>query len=228
MVRMSQKKNMIEIGERNVDDVKLISVTPEAEKTILFIARVSSNQDNTSTGLINYLIKHGHWSPFEMAHMVIEMNTSCAISQQIVRHTSFRFQEFSQRYSSPDGAITYEGRKPAEKNRQSSTDELDEQVAGWWENAQDCIHEYVFEVYNDAIKRGIAKECARMILPLSTKTKIYMAGSIRSWIHYLGEQSGGRCNDDVQKEHRDLAWQAREIFCQEFPTISLALGWRFE
>lgn len=209
-------------------NVSLVSITPDAEKTILYIARVSSNQENESTGLLGYLIRHGHWSPFEMAHMVLEIRTSRAIAQQIIRHRSFSFQEFSQRYSSPTGAVLYEGRKPAKKNRQSSVEDLDEHSQNWWRQAQEKVVKDSFALYQAALIKGVAKECARFILPLSTETKIYMAGSIRSWIHYLGDGPGGRCHPDVQKEHQDLAYEARAIFCEQLPIIALALNWTGE
>jgi thymidylate synthase (FAD) len=200
-------------------EVKLISVTPDAEKTILYIARVSSDQENESVGLLKYLIRNKHWSPFEMAHMVLEFNTSRAIAQQIIRHRSFAYQEFSQRYAAPTGAIEYLGRKQSEQNRQSSVDNLDEETQLWWDGVQSEVIEGAFYLYNQALQRGIAKECARFILPLSTKTKLYMAGSVRSWIHYFDL----RCDEHTQEEHRWLAIEARLIFKQEFPTISEAL-----
>lgn len=201
--------------------VSLVSVTPNAEKTILYCARVSSNQENESPGLIRYLIDHKHWSPFELAHATIEFNTSRAIGREILRHRSSSFQEFSQRYASPDGFIVYPGRKQAEKNRQSSTDDLDPEIAARWEKAQDRLFKDIREIYEWAIEHGIARECARMILPEATKTKIYMSGTIRSWIHFFEQ----RCAPEAQKEIRDLAEEARWLLSAELPVIANALGW---
>jgi thymidylate synthase (FAD) len=201
--------------------VKLISVTPDAEKTILYVARVSSDQSNDSPGLLRYLIRNKHWSPFEMAHMTLEIITSRAISQQIIRHRSFSFQEFSQRYSPVENFMVYEGRKQAEENRQSSINNLDEELQAWWNYAQEDVIDLAKEVYREALEKGIAKECARFILPLSSETKIYMSGSLRSWIHYFEL----RCDEHTQQEHREIALEAREIFKEQFPIISEALGY---
>lgn len=209
-----------------ISPVQLISVTPRAEKSILYIARVSSDQENEDTGLIKYLIRNGHWSPFEHASMTLEITTSRAIATQILRHRSFTFQEFSQRYASPTKTIKYEARRQADKNRQSSVDDLPEIVKQNFREAQEMIEKICFDVYERAIGMGIAKEQARFILPLSTQTEIYMTGTLRSWIHYLGDGPGGRTNEHTQQEHRDLALEAQDIFCDEFPIIAEALGWR--
>jgi len=205
-----------------MSEVNLISSTPDAEKTIVYCARVSSpeNQNNEATAprLVNYLIKHKHWSPFEMANMCVEITTSRAIATQILRHRSFSFQEFSQRYSE---ATNFEGiqlRKPAEKNRQSSSDLINDPLLQ--DIAQNSVDE-AFRAYELLIENGVAKECARGVLPLNTQTKLYMNGTIRSWIHYIEL----RTNEDTQKEHRDVAQGIKEIFIEQFPTISEALNW---
>ena len=205
-----------------MSEAQLISVTPDAEKTIVYCARVSSpdNQHNeqTSPRLVNYLIKHKHWSPFEMANMCVEITTSRAISTQILRHRSFSFQEFSQRYSE---ATTFEGiqlRKPAEKNRQSSADLINDPLLQ--DIAQNSVDQ-AFRAYELLIENGVAKECARGVLPLNTQTKLYMNGTIRSWIHYIEL----RTNEDTQKEHREVAQAIKEIFITQFPSISEALNW---
>jgi thymidylate synthase (FAD) len=201
--------------------VKLISASPAAERGILYIARVSSDQENEDTKLLGYLIRNQHWSPFEHAHMTLEIVTSRAIATQIIRHRSFTFQEFSQRYSIPPNAVIYKGRRQAEKNRQSSVDDLSDEIQNWWLDAQAEVARYTQEVYEYARGVGIAKECARFVLPLSTETKLYMTGSLRSWIHYFAL----RCDEYTQLEHRELAFEAREIFIELFPIISKALGY---
>jgi len=201
--------------------VKLVSVSPDAEKNILYIARVSSNQENTNTGLIGYLIRHKHWSPFEHASMTLEFTTSRALAPQFLRHRSFTFQEFSQRYSSPTEYEKYEARRQAEKNRQSSIDDLPEVDKVWFRQAQSLMAESGFLFYEEAIKRGIAKECARFLLPATTTTTIYMTGTLRSWIHFIEERS----KEETQFETRQLALEARGIFKDQFPIISEALGW---
>lgn len=203
--------------------VKLISITPRAEETMAYIARVSSPfQDNPDYAkLIRYLIEHSHWSPLEHAHMTLEIATSRMISAQILRHRSFTFSEFSQRYAEPMDYVPVKARRQAEKNRQSSVDDMAEDTKEWWGEMQreywlDC--EYL---YAEAMKRGIAKECARAILPMNTATRLYMTGSVRSWIHYIQL----RIQPDTQAEHRAIAVQCMEIFCRELPTVSEALGW---
>lgn len=201
--------------------VKLVNVTPDAEKTILYIARVSSNQENEATGLLRYLIRNKHWSPFEHAVMTLEFNTSRAIAAQLLRHRSFTFQEFSQRYSPVDEILRYKGRRQAERNRQSSVDDLDEETQRWWLKAQADIAVHAQGIYREALERGVARECARFVLPLSTSTKVYATGTVRSWIHYLEQ----RCDEHTQLEHRVLAEQARDIFIENFPVTADALGW---
>jgi len=201
--------------------VRLISVTPRAEANILYIARVSSNQENTDTGLIGYLVRKNHWSPFEHATMTLEIITSRALAPQFLRHRSFTFQEFSQRYASPTEYEIYIARRQAEKNRQSSIDDLDDDSKEWFRNAQEMIAQLGFSCYEYALELGIAKESARFLLPTTTTTKIYMTGTVRSWIHFISE----RQREETQLETRLLALEAKKIFVSEFPTISQALGW---
>jgi thymidylate synthase (FAD) len=201
--------------------IGLISVTPNAENTILYIARVSSDQSNDSPGLLKYLIRNKHWSPFEVAHMTLEIITSRAISQQILRHKSFSFQEFSQRYASPNQTIKYTARTQAETNRQSSAEDVGTETQRWWTIAQEQAEDITFGLYEQALEKGIARECARFILPESTETKLYMSGSLRSWIHFFEL----RCDEHTQQEHREIALDARKIFSEQFPIISGALGW---
>ena len=203
--------------------VKLISITPDAEKTIAFIARVSSpNQENPEYDkLLRYCLKHGHWSVFEHGHMTLEITTSRMISQQIVRHRSFTFSEFSQRYARVQNYVCYEARRQDEKNRQNSIDDLDEDTKDWWQEAQLSAWHTALKTYEAAIHQGVAKECARAVLPLSTETKLYMTGSIRSWIHYIGL----RANADTQLEHRGIAEQCKTVFKEQLPVVSSALDW---
>lgn len=200
---------------------KLIWATPEAEKTVMYCARVSNpkNQDSNDSRLLNYCIKHGHWSIFEMAHMCVEIITSRAISAQILRHRSFSFQEFSQRYAEATEFKTYEARRQDLKNRQNSLDDLSPITKQYFEQAQFNIQQHCKKEYEKAISLGIAKECARMLLPMSTETKIYMVGSIRSWIHYFNL----RCDEATQLEHRVIALSIRDIFSKEFPIIGQSL-----
>lgn len=205
-----------------LEDVSLVHVTPEAERLIAYCARVSSsNQDNPDLALLKYCTTHGHWSVFEMASMCLEINTSRAISPQILRHRSFSFQEFSQRYARPNEFVLYDARRQDTKDRQNSIDDLPEDAKDWFLQAQKDVWDEAQKLYGEAIGVGIAKECARMLLPMNTQTKLYMHGTVRSWIHYLQL----RTTLGTQKEHRDLALQARQIFSREFPITSSALGW---
>ena len=203
--------------------VKLISITPDSENLIAYCARVSSNQqDNPSISkLLRYCIKHKHWSIFETAYLTVEINTSRAISAQILRHRSFTFQEFSQRYAAVPDFVSYEARRQDKKNRQASIDDMNIEDRHWFSVAQDRVQTLTASLYLDALDKGIAKEQARFLLPMSSKTKIYMTGNIRSWIHYLELRTG----IETQKEHRDLARQVKEIFKEELPIISGALEW---
>lgn len=210
-------------------EVKLVSVTPDAEKTMGFIARVSNpdNQNNPNVaGLLKYCIKHAHWSVFEQAHMTLEITTTRAISAQILRHRSFTFQEFSQRYAKVDlGNLEVpELRLQDEKNRQNSIEVQDmdkylelQELSG----EIDALFDHVEEVYNKLLAAGVAKECARNILPMCSPTTIYMTGNIRSWINYINLRSG----NGTQKEHHEIALACKEIFKQQLPTVSEALGW---
>ena len=204
--------------------VKLISATPDAENHVAYCARVSSpHQDNPNiAGLLKYMIREGHWSPFEMANMVVEITTSRAISAQILRHRSFSFQEFSQRYAEAPSWIEYPARRQDEENRQNSIDDLDDLTKAWWKVAQEENARQAFINYQWALKKGIAKECARFLLPLNTETRLYMNGTLRSWIHYINLRSP---EHGTQKEHSDLVTEIKEIFIKEFPTISEALEW---
>ena len=203
--------------------VKLISITPDSENLIAYCARVSSNQqDNPSiSNLLRYCIKHKHWSIFETAYLTVEINTSRAISAQILRHRSFTFQEFSQRYAEVPDFVSYNARRQDKKNRQASIDDMSIEDKHWFSVAQDRVQTLTASLYLDALDKGIAKEQARFLLPMSSKTKIYMTGNVRSWIHYLDQ----RCKWDTQKEHRDLALEIREILKKELPTIAKAVAW---
>jgi thymidylate synthase (FAD) len=207
--------------------VELLSCTPGAEEVITYCARVSNpnNQlkfDNSSK-LISYLIKNQHWSPFEMAHMTIQIKTSRGISPQILRHRSFTFQEFSQRYAAVDasGLIVYAARRQDDKNRQNSIDDLSDAIKAEWELRQQENWKRSFEHYTWAIDNGIAKECARFILPLGTATTMYMSGSVRSWIHYIELRSA----NGTQQEHKELAIECKRIFKEQLPDVAAALGW---
>jgi thymidylate synthase (FAD) len=213
------------------DLVKLISVTPDAEKTMAYVARVSnpSNQDNENyAGLLRYCIKHNHWSVFEQAFMTVEIETTRGIAAQILRHRSFTFQEFSQRYAdtnliSKDIPVP-ELRRQDTKNRQNSIDDLEEeQVFAMNRMIQDLFRD-AQDVYNYLLSQGVAKECARFVLPLATPTRLYMSGSVRSWIHYIAlrEKSG------TQKEQMDIAEAVRCVFTCQFPVVSESLGWTRE
>lgn len=205
--------------------VKLIHKTDNAEKLLAYMARVSSpNQDNPDKEkLIKYLIEHKHWSPFEMINLCVEIRTSRAIAQQILRHRSFSFQEFSQRYSTidPQEFEYYGARRQDKTNRQNSIDDLPDEVDNWFLGAQEEVTQLAFKLYYEALDKGIAKECSRFLLPLSTQTKIYMNGSLRSWIHYIQL----RQEESTQLEHREIALECKRIFCEQFPIVAKALGW---
>ena len=209
------------VGEEEA--VKLIAITPKAEELIAYCARVSSsNQFNPDIAkLLKYCINHGHWSVFETPYITVEINTSRAISSQILRHRSFTFQEFSQRYAAVADFETYPARRQDSKNRQNSIDDMDSEDKRWFVSAQDRIQLLSASLYHDALDKGIAKEQARFLLPMSSKTKLYMTGNVRSWIHYLDL----RCHIDTQKEHRDIALAIREILKKELPIISKAVSW---
>lgn len=204
--------------------VKLIHTTPDSEKLIAYCARVSSNnQDNPeSEKLLKYLITHKHWSPFEMCNMCVEIETSRAIAQQILRHRSFSFQEFSQRYAQVQDVEVYEARRQDTKNRQNSIDDMSQEDKEWFIEAQAETWANASVMYDEALKRGIAKEQARFLLPLNTQTKIYMNGTLRSWIHYIDL----RASNGTQKEHMDIANEIKRIFMEEFPGLAKALEWK--
>jgi thymidylate synthase (FAD) len=205
------------------EKVSFVHITPNAESTIAYCARVSSpHQDSPEySKLLAYCIKHGHWSVFEMAGMCLEIETSRAIAQQVLRHRSFHFQEFSQRYAEVVDVNIYEARRQDLKNRQNSISDMSDDDRIWFQNVQQDMKDNAIVAYKEALKRGIAKEQARMILPLSTKTRMYMHGTVRDWIHYIQVRSDA----STQKEHRDIAEQAKVIFCNELPVIAKALGW---
>lgn len=210
-------------------EVRLIAKTlgvaeaKSGQDLISFIARVSnpSNQSNFDTApkLLKYLVKHQHWSPLEHAFMTVEIKTSRAIAQQILRHRSFTYQEFSQRYSQAMSYEPYEARRQDTKNRQNSIDDLPEEVKEEFIQAQDKIWKESYSKYEELIGKGVAKEQARFILPLNTQTTIYMTGPVRSWIHYIDLRS----DPSTQKEHRDIALAIREIFYKEFPDVAEAM-----
>jgi len=211
-----------------MNNVKLVNTTEDAEALMGYIARVSNpqNQDNPDVaGLLKYCIKHGHWSVFEQAHMTLEINTSRAIAAQILRHRSFTYQEFSQRYADTNLLASSipvpELRRQDLKNRQNSIDDVNPWVIQKYQILmQDHFH-HAMELYTNMLNDGIAKECARMVLPLCTPTRIYMTGSVRSWIHYINLRSA----NGTQKEHMDVALGAKRIFTCAFPTVALALDW---
>ena len=210
-------------------EIKLVSVTPDAEKHMGYVARVSNpkNQDNDKfAGLLKYCIKHGHWSVFEQAFMTVEINTTRGLAAQILRHRSFTFQEFSQRYA--DSTLLSERipvpelRRQDNKNRQNSIDDVDPYIRQKYEILMQSHFERSVELYKDMLDSGIAKECARFVLPLATPTRLYMTGSVRSWIHYIDLRSA----HGTQKEHMDIAEGVRCIFTCQFPTVAEALGWK--
>jgi len=207
--------------------VKLISITPDAEQTMAYIARVSnpSNQDNEKySGLLKYCIKHNHWSVFEQSSMTLEIETTRAIAAQILRHRSFTFQEFSQRYAASTalGNIDLpELRRQDEKNRQNSTDDLDPEIVEKLNKQMITLFSSSRALYEQMLSQGVAKECARMVLPLATPTRIYMTGSCRSWIHYINLRSA----HGTQKEHMEIAEACRKVFTEQFPAVSEALEW---
>jgi thymidylate synthase (FAD) len=208
--------------------VKLISVTPDAEQTMAYVARVSNpaNQDNENyAGLLRYCIKHNHWSVFEQAFMTLEIETNRGIAAQILRHRSFTYQEFSQRYADTNLLATEipipELRRQDTKNRQNSIDDFSEDMKqDLWLKINDHF-QVSMELYKELLDKGVAKECARFVLPLATPTRIYMSGSVRSWIHYINLRSA----NGTQKEHMDIANECKKLFVDQFPVVSEALEW---
>lgn len=204
-----------------MNNVKFITCTPEAEKVILYCARVSSNNQNSeNTKLLSYCIKHKHWSIFQQASMTLEITTSRAISAQILRH-KMSPQEFSQRYAEVLSFENYEARRQDITNRQNSIDDFDEQTKQWFRDAQYKVQQLSSDLYEQALERGIAKECCRFLLPMSSTTKIYLTGDLRNWIHYIDVRTGV----ETQLEHREIAIQVREIFKEKFPIIAEACGY---
>ena len=211
-----------------MQQVKLVTVTPKAEETMGYVARVSNpnNQDNPNVaGLLKYCIKHQHWSVFEQAHMTVEIETTRGLAAQILRHRSFTFQEFSQRYAATnllaDEIPMFDLRHQDTKHRQNSTDDVPKNKK---QDLQEKIAEHFVEamdLYNELLANGIAKECARFVLPLATPTRIYMTGSVRSWVHYIDLRSA----HGTQKEHMEIAEMVRSVFKEQFPIVSEALGW---
>lgn len=211
-----------------MNSVKFISATPDAEKLISYCARVSnpSNQDNENySKLLKYCIDHQHWSIFEQAFMTLQIETTRGIAAQILRHRSFTYQEFSQRYADTtllsDNIPLFELRRQDTKNRQNSINNIEDTVKSKWNTK---IREHFAKaksIYDGMLEDGIAKECARFVLPLATPTRLYMSGSIRSWAHYISLRSG----HGTQKEHMLIANEAKEIFKQQFPITAEALGW---
>ena len=209
-------------------EVKLISVTPDAENTMAYIARVSNpnNQENPNyAGLLRYCIQHEHWSVFEQATMTLEIGTNRGIAAQILRHRSFTFQEFSQRYAdanllAADIPIP-ELRRQDTKNRQNSIDDLDPELVTAFQSRIRMLFSEASELYTDMVAAGIAKECARFALPLAVPTRLYMTGSCRSWIHYINL----RYANGTQKEHMEIAEACKEIFKVQFPKVAEALEW---
>jgi thymidylate synthase (FAD) len=208
--------------------VKLLTVTPEAEKTMGYVARVSNpnNQENPKVaGLLSYCIKHNHWSVFEQAHMTLEIETTRALAAQILRHRSFTFQEFSQRYADSsmlaDKIPLPELRRQDTKNRQNSIDDVNPFINQEFQIKMQQHFEAGMKLYKEMLDASIAKECARFVLPLAVPTKIYMTGSVRSWIHYIDLRTA----NGTQKEHMDIANDAKRVFCQQFPICSEALEW---
>ena len=208
--------------------VKLVSVTPDAEQTMAYVARVSNpaNQDNENyAGLLRYCIKHNHWSVFEQSFMTLEIETTRAIAAQILRHRSFTFQEFSQRYA--DSSLLSkkiplpELRRQDTKNRQNSIDDLDQETIDLLTRQMDTLFSSSMALYQQMLDRGVAKECARNVLPLCTPTRIYMSGSCRSWIHYINLRSA----NGTQLEHMRVAEDCKKIFVEQFPTVAEALEW---
>ncbi len=209
-------------------NVKLVSVTPDAEQTMAYVARVSNpnNQENPNYAkLLGYCIKHNHWSVFEQSFMTLEIETTRGLAAQILRHRSFTYQEFSQRYA--DSTLLSETiplpelRRQDTKNRQNSIDDIDPFMVQKYQMLMQQHFNAGMELYQKMLSEGIAKECARFVLPLATPTRLYMSGSCRSWIHYITLRSA----NGTQKEHMDIAEACKKIFMEQFPTCAEALEW---
>lgn len=209
---------------QSLHSVQLVHITPNAEELISYMARVSnpSNQSNTETSprLIRYLIEHQHWSPFEMVNMCVEISTTRSIAAQILRHRSFSFQEFSQRYAEvPIPAELPELRRQDTKNRQNSIDDLDDALKQNFNFRIGVLYGDGYRLYKDMVAAGVAKECAREVLPLATPTRLYMNGSIRSWLHYCDL----RTSNGTQKEHAQIASQVQDLLFEHLPNVSQAM-----
>ena len=204
---------------------KLVWITPDAEQLVSKIARVSNpkNEDNPNyEKLLRYLIDHKHWSPFEMASMCVEIHTTRAIAPQILRHRSFSFQEFSQRYAIPTdtfATVQPELRRQDVKNRQNSIDDLPNETIEYYDQRIDDHFREAVELYESLLHSGVAKECARSVLPLNTVTRLYMSGTIRSWLHYVDL----RGDNGTQREHMSIARSVGDILDTELPTIARAM-----
>ena len=211
-----------------MNTAKLVSVTPDAEKTMGYVARVSNpnNQDNPKVaGLLKYCINHNHWSVFEQAYMTLELETTRGIAAQVLRHRSFIYQEFSQRYADSsmlaDTIPLFDLRSQDTKNRQNSIDDVDPFLKQELEITIKRHFESAMDIYKHMLEMGIAKECSRFVLPLAVPTRIYMTGSCRSWIHYITLRTA----NGTQKEHMDLAESCKKIFAEQFPICAEALEW---
>jgi thymidylate synthase (FAD) len=209
-------------------NVKLISVTPDAEKMMGYVARVSnpSNQENPKVaGLLKYCVKHQHWSVFEQSFMTLEIETTRGLAAQILRHRSFTFQEFSQRYADSsmlaDTIPLFDLRRQDTKNRQNSIDDINPHTRQNFEMKIQKHFDDAMQLYQEMLAAGIAKECSRFVLPLAVPTRIYMSGSCRSWIHYIDLRSA----HGTQKEHMDIAEACKNVFVEQFPTVAEALEW---
>jgi thymidylate synthase (FAD) len=208
--------------------VKLIQATPSPEENMAYIARVSNpaNQENPNYAkLLGYCIKHNHWSVFEQSFMTLEIETTRGIAAQILRHRSFTYQEFSQRYASSlllgESIPLPELRRQDDKNRQNSIDDLDPKIVENLNKQMETLFDSSLALYEQMLGHGVAKECARFVLPLATPTRLYMSGSCRSWIHYINLRSA----NGTQKEHMDIALECKKIFTEVFPSVSEALEW---
>ena len=206
-----------------MSQVSLVHRTEGAEDLIVYMARVSnpSSQKENKNGerLLKYLIKHKHWSPFEMASMCVEIETSRSISAQLLRHRSFQFQEYSQRYAAvTDSPAIPHLRRQDLKNRQNSIDDLDPFVKQNLEIKAQLLFDQAQLLYDEMLGEGVAKECARDVLPLASRTRLYMHGTLRSWIHYIEV----RASRETQLEHRQIAEEIKQIMYEQFPTISAA------
>jgi thymidylate synthase (FAD) len=208
--------------------VKLISVTPDAEQTMAYVARVSNpaNQDSENyAGLLRYCIKHNHWSVFEQSFMTLEIETTRGIAAQILRHRSFTFQEFSQRYADSSLLSDYipvpDLRRQDTKNRQNSIDDIPEYEKLTLQSKIQEHFAHSMRLYKELLDHGVAKECCRFVLPLATPTRIYMSGACRNWIHYNQQRE----KNGTQKEHMDIALECKKVFSEQFPTVAESLEW---